>query len=239
MSDLVLFTSNEVGVNCISSLVVAEMFDREHHNLLKSIDSLLSNGEETLNFNVSSYKTEQNKTQPMYLLTEVGFAILLTSLNLQTEEGKALKRETLSKFRSRQADLLKELKQLRAERKPKMLGEMEKGEHGTKYRPRVANEDKKILILPSVLEEISAEEAGYYNANDFTAEELLICMIALDESRKIGIDVATSKKRHLLNSIQMWRRDGAVSTIPTTDFYPIKSEYNDIINAKLAEMSID
>jgi phage regulator Rha-like protein len=35
MSDLVIFTSNEVGVNCISSLTVAEMFGREPKNVKK------------------------------------------------------------------------------------------------------------------------------------------------------------------------------------------------------------
>jgi Rha family phage regulatory protein len=107
MSDLVLFTSNEVGVNCISSLTVAEMFERRHDNVLQSIATLIENGEDSLNFQESSYKNEQNKTQPMCLLTETGFVLLVSSFNLKTEEHKVLRKRILSKFAEFQQNLIK------------------------------------------------------------------------------------------------------------------------------------
>jgi len=234
MQDLVLFTSNEVGVNCISSLIVSEMFDIRHGNLCRTLESLAEEDGGKLNFEFTSYKTEQNVTQPMCLMSELGFFSLMVSLNLKTEEHKAKRKEILSKFSEYQSNLLKELKQLRAERKPKMLGAMETAEYGTKYKPKVPNEDKKILVLPSVLHEISVEEPGYYNVNDFTAEEILICMIALDGSRQEGITNATKKKQQFLEDIIEWRIAGREEIAPDVKEYIKKSEYNDVIAFKLS-----
>ena len=106
-SSIQIFTSNEVGVNCISSLVVAEMFDIRHDNLCRTIIALAEDDGGLLNFEESSYQNEQNKTQPMWLMTELGFYALMISLSLKTEEHKTLRKRILAKFAAFQQNLIK------------------------------------------------------------------------------------------------------------------------------------
>ncbi|OOF62380.1 Rha family transcriptional regulator [Rodentibacter pneumotropicus] len=59
------------------SLKVAQYFGKRHDNLLRIIKDLGCSDEfRLLNFKASSYKNEQNKKQPMYLMTHDGFTLL-------------------------------------------------------------------------------------------------------------------------------------------------------------------
>ncbi|OOF57656.1 Rha family transcriptional regulator [Rodentibacter genomosp. 2] len=59
------------------SLKVAQYFGKRHDNLLRIIKDLGCSDEfRLLNFKESSYKNEQNKKQPMYLMTHDGFTLL-------------------------------------------------------------------------------------------------------------------------------------------------------------------
>ncbi len=64
------------------SLQIAETFNKRHDNVLRDIYKItqpksgLSEQFIKLNFEESSYKNNQNKKQPMFLLTKNGFAIL-------------------------------------------------------------------------------------------------------------------------------------------------------------------
>lgn len=64
------------------SLQIAETFNKRHDNVLRDIYKIthpksgLSEQFIKLNFEESSYKNNQNKRQPMFLLTKNGFAIL-------------------------------------------------------------------------------------------------------------------------------------------------------------------
>ena len=60
-----------------SSMIVAEIFEKEHKNVLRAIqDSECSPEFRQLNFELSSYKTIQNKSLPMYFITKDGFMML-------------------------------------------------------------------------------------------------------------------------------------------------------------------
>ncbi|NRS51009.1 Rha family transcriptional regulator [Brevibacillus sp. HB2.2] len=60
-----------------SSRQVAVEFEKEHKNVLRDIENLdCSEGFRRLNFEQSSYKNEQNKKQPEYLMTKDGFTFL-------------------------------------------------------------------------------------------------------------------------------------------------------------------
>jgi Rha family phage regulatory protein len=60
-----------------TSKKLAEMFDKEHKDVLESIRNLINSGEEGLpNFPLSSYFNSQNKEQPMFLLCRDGFSML-------------------------------------------------------------------------------------------------------------------------------------------------------------------
>lgn len=64
------------------SLQIAETFDKRHADVLRDIEKVigsksgLSKEFRERNFAFSSYKSEQNKTMPKYLLTKDGFTII-------------------------------------------------------------------------------------------------------------------------------------------------------------------
>ncbi|MFI8711997.1 Rha family transcriptional regulator [Brevibacillus brevis] len=60
-----------------SSRQVAEEFEKRHDNVLQDVRSLDCSAEfRLLNFQESSYKNDQNKKQPEYLMTKDGFTFL-------------------------------------------------------------------------------------------------------------------------------------------------------------------
>lgn len=55
----------------------AEFFEKEHRNVLRAIQDLECSDEfRALNFELSSYKTTQNKAMPLYFITKDGFMML-------------------------------------------------------------------------------------------------------------------------------------------------------------------
>lgn len=65
-------------VSMTDTLKVAEYFGKQHKNLLRIIKELNCSDEfRRLNFKPSSYLNEQNKKQPMYLMTQDGFTLLV------------------------------------------------------------------------------------------------------------------------------------------------------------------
>ena len=63
-----------------TSLVVARHFGKTHDNVLKAIRRLLEDCSESfggVNFDASTYVTEQNKSKPMYRMTRKGFSMLV------------------------------------------------------------------------------------------------------------------------------------------------------------------
>ncbi len=65
-------------VSMTNTLKVAEYFCKQHKNLLRIIKELNCSDEfRRLNFKPSYYLNEQNKKQPMYLMTQDGFTLLV------------------------------------------------------------------------------------------------------------------------------------------------------------------
>lgn len=63
-----------------TSLLVAEKFGKDHKNVLRDIQKLdCSEQFRELNFELSSYKSAQNKDLPMYILTRDAFTMLVMS----------------------------------------------------------------------------------------------------------------------------------------------------------------
>ncbi|WP_432737396.1 Rha family transcriptional regulator [Maridesulfovibrio sp. FT414] len=61
----------------VSSLVVAELFEKMHKNVLQSINELeIPDDFRQLNFQPSSYINSQNKEQPAFNMTRDGFSLL-------------------------------------------------------------------------------------------------------------------------------------------------------------------
>lgn len=60
-----------------SSLQIAQTFSKDHKNVLRDIEKLECSQEfRRLNFELSSYTSQQNKSLPMYVMTKDGFTFL-------------------------------------------------------------------------------------------------------------------------------------------------------------------
>lgn len=69
---------NKSEMTVVSSLDVANTFNKEHKNVLKDIRELECSEEfSQLNFEPTSYKDRFNRKQPMYYMTRDGFTLLV------------------------------------------------------------------------------------------------------------------------------------------------------------------
>jgi Rha family phage regulatory protein len=90
----------------VSSLDVAERFDKQHKNVLASIHALECSQEfRRLNFQPSSYANAQNKQQPFFRLTRDGFSLLVMTFT----GAKAMywKERYIQAFNMMEAELLR------------------------------------------------------------------------------------------------------------------------------------
>jgi Rha family phage regulatory protein len=79
---LELLSGEKSGKFVATSLEVAEMFDKEHKNVLRHIRDLSCSQEfRHRNFAESSYMSAQNKQMPMYEITKDGFIFLVLGFN--------------------------------------------------------------------------------------------------------------------------------------------------------------
>ena len=90
---------NKQEVTVVSSLDVAETFEKEHKNVLRDIENLgCSKNFRQLNFEQSSYINSQNKKQPMYLMTRDGFTMLV--MGYTGEKAMRFKEAYIKQFNS-------------------------------------------------------------------------------------------------------------------------------------------
>lgn len=96
MNNLTLvFEKNEQPMT--DSLKVAEYFNKRHADTLRSLESLECSPEFTeRNFALSSYRSEQNKRQPMYLMTRDGFTLL--AMGYTGKKAMAFKEAYIAQF---------------------------------------------------------------------------------------------------------------------------------------------
>jgi Rha family phage regulatory protein len=102
------------GQAVTDSLIVAEVFRKEHKNVLKDIRELGCSDEfRQLNFEQSSYVNSQNKEMPMYYMSKKGFTLL--AMGYTGKEAMKFKEAYIEKFE----EMEQKLKQ------PKILSERE------------------------------------------------------------------------------------------------------------------
>lgn len=98
---------NNNGTLVTTSRNVAAVFEKEHKNVLADIRNIIaSNPDEEfgrLNFELSSYRNEQNKEQPEYLLTRDGTMLLI--MGYTGEKALALKTAYIKRFNEMEAML--------------------------------------------------------------------------------------------------------------------------------------
>lgn len=89
-----------------SSMIVAEIFEKEHRNVLRSIQDLECSPEfRELNFELSSYKTLQNKSLPMYFITKDGFMML--AMGFTGEKATKFREKFIAAFNKMEKALFK------------------------------------------------------------------------------------------------------------------------------------
>jgi len=116
------FTSDEVGINCVSTVEIARLFGREHKSILRQVRILRAEGRMIDAMSAplpksggaelapSDYKDERGKRQPMHLLTEFGCATLIGSLNFTEAWEKQIQKQISQEFIRKQIKLLKSVK---------------------------------------------------------------------------------------------------------------------------------
>lgn len=96
---------NKKEVNVVSSLDIAETFDKEHRRVLQDIRELQCSDEfRQHNFVQSEYVNSQNRKQPMFLVTRDGFTIL--AMGYTGEKAMKFKEEYINQFNAME-ELLK------------------------------------------------------------------------------------------------------------------------------------
>lgn len=95
------------GVLVTTSRNIAEVFEKEHRNVIRDIRILLESNPDKdfglLNFEQSSYLNEQNKEQPEYLLTRDGTMLLI--MGYTGEKALALKTAYIKRFNEMEQQL--------------------------------------------------------------------------------------------------------------------------------------
>lgn len=93
-----LVYQNEKGVDVTTSLIVAQVFGKEHKNVLRDIETLsCSNGFRVLNFEHTPYVHPQNgQTYKMYTMTKDGFSFLV--MGYTGEKAGEFKEKFINEF---------------------------------------------------------------------------------------------------------------------------------------------
>ena len=82
---------------CVTSLEVAEIFEKEHKRVLQDVRELkCSEGFRVHNFVQSSYTNTQNKEQPLYHMTRDGFTLL--AMGYTGEKAMKFKEDYIEQF---------------------------------------------------------------------------------------------------------------------------------------------
>lgn len=95
------------GKPVISSLEVAQMFGKEHYNVLRDIKALVSDCSEEfaqLNFEGGSYLDTQNQSRPKYLVSRDGFTML--AMGFTGKKAAAYREAYIKQFNAMEAKLV-------------------------------------------------------------------------------------------------------------------------------------
>ncbi len=97
MAEILKTVYEKKGQPVTSSRKVAEVFGKEHYNVIRDIESLDCSQEFTaLNFEVSSYKDKSGKRNPEYILTKDGFTFLV--MGYRGKKAARFKEEYIRQF---------------------------------------------------------------------------------------------------------------------------------------------
>lgn len=103
-------TINKEEVTVVTSLDVAETFEKRHSDVLRDIDTLNCSSEFTeRNFALSSYKDASGKSNKMYYMTRDGFSILV--MGYTGEKAMKFKEAYIKQFNTMEKALFSKIKE--------------------------------------------------------------------------------------------------------------------------------
>lgn len=103
-------TVNKKEVTVVTSLDVAETFEKEHKNVLKDIRELECSKEfGRLNFEPTTYKDKFNREQPMYYITRDGFTLL--AMGYTGEKAMMFKEAYIKQFNAMEKALIDKMRE--------------------------------------------------------------------------------------------------------------------------------
>nr|WP_300850787.1 Rha family transcriptional regulator [uncultured Acetatifactor sp.] len=101
---------NKEDVTVVTSLDVAETFEKEHRRVLQDIKEMQCSEEFRLhNFVQSAYANAQNKKQPMYLITRDGFTLL--AMGYTGQKAMKFKEAYIKQFNAMEKSLFERIKE--------------------------------------------------------------------------------------------------------------------------------
>lgn len=102
---------NGKEIPAVTSLQVAEAFEKEHRNILRDIRETLSKCPESfsaLNFELAEYADEQGKSRPMYLLSKDG--LMMLTMGYTTPKAMEIKAAYIECFNEMERELAERAK---------------------------------------------------------------------------------------------------------------------------------
>ena len=148
------------GIPKTTSLKVAEIFDKRHDDVLKSIRNLGCSEEFGLrNFAESSYLNEQNKSQPMYEITKDGFTLLV--MGYTGEKAMQFKEAYIAAFNNLESNLLSLHRQIQNTRSEVIKSITDFSLEDLEIE-EVANFSDLNYILKMSFPNVSKKHLGYY-----------------------------------------------------------------------------
>ncbi len=157
-----LGVSEQNGRIVVSSRDIARVFGKEHKNVLKVIRDMKVSAEfGGLNFELTSYQTDQNQKKPEYLCTRDGFT--LVAMGYTGEKAMEFKEAYIAKFNEMERKLLSSPSVEDLIKSPQFLLSLV-----TKH-VEITQENER-LQLTAAKYEAQTDTAGLYKAGDIAAD---------------------------------------------------------------------
>lgn len=101
---------NKEEVTVVTSLDIAETFEKRHADVLRDIEKMECSDEfRERNFALSSYKSAQNKSLPMYYITRDGFTLLV--MGYTGDKAMRFKEAYIRQFNAMEKALIGKIKE--------------------------------------------------------------------------------------------------------------------------------
>lgn len=230
-NDLVVLVSNPNGLTHISSRTVADLFEREHKNVLRQIENLM--GEEVLLSSLSElseYTDTTGRTLPMYLLTESGFTVLVSTFNLKTKEDKEIRKSILKQFHEKQLKEIQQTKQLKEEnaklKNKRLFEQTETDEYGTRIKKLAVPVEKKTVFVYD--EETQSHKRVC--VTDMNFQEMTHRIVDLLEITLEGKQSSIVKWRLFQEAMDTYYANNKEGRMPTPRDFRIKSLYQAVFS---------